>query len=116
MDVVVQQAFEDSLTDFAKGPPSATGIHQSWDRNTSFRDCKRGMKTVTEAGTDTSNPKLASNIKISIRALKIKYSEVNITSAVESKMVKAAEMISFVHKSGYANSRKHVIGYEVRMR
>lgn len=113
MDVVVQQAFEDSLTDFAKGPPSATGIHQSWDRNTSFRDCKRGMKTVTEAGTDTSNPKLASNMKTSIRALKTKYSEVNITSAVESKMVKAAEMISFVHKSGYVNSRKHVIGYEV---
>lgn len=112
MDVVVQQAFEDSLTDFAKGPPSATGIHQSWDRNTSFRDCKRGMKT----GTDTSNPKLASNMKTSIRALKTKYSEVNITSAVESKMVKAAEMISFVHKSGYVNSRKHVIGSEVRMR
>ena len=52
-------------------------------------------------------------MKISIRALKTKYSEVNKASAVESKMVKAAEMISFVHKSGYVNSRKHVIGYEV---
>ena len=55
-------------------------------------------------------------MKISIRALKTKYSEVNKASAVESKMVKAAEMISFVHKSGYVNSRKHVIGYEVKMR
>ena len=55
MDKRVQTAFKDSLTDFCKGPPSATAIHQAWDRLKSFRDFKKGMKTVTEAGTITSN-------------------------------------------------------------
>lgn len=116
MDEAVQLAFELSRTDFAKGPPSATGIHQSWDRNTSFRDCKKGMRTVTQAGTDTSNPILASNMKAAIKALKSKHPEITMSSANESKIIKAAETLSFVQKNGYVNSRKHVIGFEVRLK
>ena len=44
VDASVQLAFQDIITDFVKGPPSATGIHQSWNRNTSFR----GTETVTK--------------------------------------------------------------------
>lgn len=113
MSEVVQLAFKDSLTDFAKGPPSATGIHQSWDRSTSFRDCKKGMKTVTEAGIDTSNETLATNMRTAIRALKIKHSEVKMTSATEMKMIRACETLSYVQKNGYVTSRKHAMGYEV---
>ena len=116
MDEAVQLAFELSRTDFAKGPPSATGIHQSWDRNTSFRDCKKGMKTVTQAGTDTSNPILASNMKAAIKALKSEHPEIIMSSANESKIIKAAETLSFVQKNGYVNSRKHVIGFEVGLK
>lgn len=114
MDEDVQLAFKDARTDFAKGPPSATGIHQSWDRNTSFRDCKKGIKTVTEGGVDTSNPTLSKNMKKAINELKAKHSEVSMTSAVETKMIKAAEVISFVQKNGYVTARKHAIGYEVK--
>lgn len=114
MDAAVQLAFQLSHTDFAKGPPSATGIHQTWDRNTSFRDCKRGMKTVTEAGTETSNPILASNLRAAIKELKSLHGEITITSVVESKIIMAAETLSFVHKGGYVTARKHAIGFEVR--
>lgn len=74
------------------------------------------MKTVTEAGTDTSNPILASNMRAAIKALKSIHTEINMSSANESKMIKAAETLSFVQKNGYVNSRKHVIGYEVRLK
>ena len=113
MDRHVQAAFMDILTDFCKGPPSATAIHQAWDRNKSFRDCKRGMKTVTEAGTDTSNLTLDRNMKLAFRELKIAFPDINIPSAVEAKMMKAAEVIVFVQKSNYTNSRKHVVSYQV---
>lgn len=113
MSDLVQEAFQDSLIDFAKGPPSATGIHQSWDRNTSFRDCKRGMVSVTEAGTDTSNPTLAFHFKQALADLKAKFTQVNIPSAVEAKMIKAAETLTYVQKNGYVQPRKHVTGYEV---
>ena len=36
------------------------------------------------------------------------------TSAVKTKMIKAAEVISFVQKNGYVTARKHAIGYEVK--
>lgn len=113
MDARVQAAFMDILTDFCKGPPSATAIHQVWDRNKSFRDCKRGMRTVTEVGTDTSNRTLEVNMKQAFRDLKSAFPEVNIVSAVEAKMMKAAEVITFVQKSNYTNSRKHVVSYQV---
>jgi hypothetical protein len=113
MDPRVQAAFMDILTDFCKGPPSATAIHQAWDRNKSFRDCKRGMKTVTEAGTDTTNLTLERNMNLAFRDLKIAFPEVKIAAAVEAKMMKAAEVIVFVQKSNYTNSRKHVVSYQV---
>lgn len=46
---IVQAAFAAAFIDFAKGPPSATGIHQSWDRNTCLRDTKTGMRSVRVA-------------------------------------------------------------------
>lgn len=48
---VVQTAFKAAFIDYAKGHPSAIGIHQSWDRETYFRD------------TETSNPTLALHIR-----------------------------------------------------
>ena len=110
---IVQAAFAAAFIDFAKGPPSATGIHQSWDRNTCFRDTKTGMRTVTEAGTDTSNPTLALHFRRAIAELKLKFPHVNIPSAVETKMIKAIETLTYVQKNGYVQARKHVTGYEV---
>jgi hypothetical protein len=109
---IVQAAFAAAFIDFAKGPPSATGIHQSWDRNTCFRDTKTGMRTVTEAGTDTSNPTLALHFRRAIAELKLKFPQVNIPSAVETKMIKAIETLTYVQKNGYVQARKHVTGYE----
>lgn len=109
----MQSAFKDSSTDFSKGPPSTTAIHQPCDRNKSFRDCKRGMKTVTEAGTDTSNRTLEINMRQAFKDLRGTFPEINMVSAMEDKMVKAAEVISYVQKSSYTNSRKHVISYQV---
>ena len=109
----MQSAFKDSSTDFSKGPPSTTAIHQPCDRNKSFRDCKRGMKTVTEAGTDTSNRTLEINMRQAFKDLRRTFPEINMVSAMEDKMVKAAEVISYVQKSSYTNFRKHVISYQV---
>ena len=113
MDASVQLAFQDIITDFVKGPPSATGIHQSWDRNTSFRDTKKGMETVTKNGIDTSNATLARNVKCVIAQLKVKHPEITLSSANESKMIKAIETLTYVQKNGYVQSRKHVMGFEV---
>ena len=63
MTEVVQAAFQGANTDFIKGPPPATGIHQTNDRNSVFRDTKAGMATVTKGGIDCSNPTLAANVR-----------------------------------------------------
>lgn len=81
MDEEVQLALKESRTYFAKEPPSATDNRQAWDRNTSFRDCKRGIKTATERGVDTSNPTFSKNMKKAIAELKAKHSEVSMTSS-----------------------------------
>jgi hypothetical protein len=113
MDERVQLLFQEINTDFVKGPPSATGIHQSWDRNTSFRDTKKGMETVTKNGIDTSNATLARNVKYAIAQLKLAHPEITLSSANESKIIKAIETLTYVQKNGYVQPRKHVMGFEV---
>ena len=113
MDDVVQTAFANCCTDFVKGPPSATGIHQSWDRNTSFRDTKKGMETVTKNGINTSNTTLAKHVKSATGRLKVNSPEVTMSSANESKIIKAIETLTYVQKNGYVQPRKHVMGYQV---
>lgn len=113
MDDIVQTAFAGCRTDFVKGPPSATGIHQSWDRNTSFRDTKKGMETVTKNGTDTSNQTLEKHIKDALMLFKSQCPEVILSSATESKIIKAIETLTYVQKNGYVQPRKHILGYQV---
>ena len=108
MDEEVQAAFEGANTDFIKGPPSATGIHQAWDRSTNFRDTKTGMETVTKNGTDTSNPTLARNIRRAITQLRVEFPVAN-----EAKIIAAIETLCYVQKNGYVTSRKHREGYKV---
>ena len=113
MDQAVQSAFEESGTDFIKGPPSATGAHQSCDRSTNFRDTKKGMETVTKNGIDTTNVILANHVKSTITALKLAHPEITLSSANESKIIKAIETLTYVQKNGYVQSRKIIAGYEV---
>ena len=109
MDASVQLAFQDIITDFVKGPPSATGIHRLWDQKTSFRDTKKGMETVTKNGIDTSDAILARNVKCVIAQSKVKHPEITLLSANESKI----ETLAYVQKNGYVQSRKHVMGFGV---
>ena len=113
MDAAVQAAFEGANTDFIKGPPSATGIHQSWDRSTNFRDTKKGIETVTKNGINTSNPTLARNVKAAITQLRAEFPVVTLSSANETKIIAAVETLCYVQKNGYVTSRKHVEGYKV---
>ena len=69
--------------------------------------------TVTEAGTDTSNPTLALHFRRAIAELKLNFPQVNIPTAVETKMVNAIETLTYVRKNGYVQARKHVTGNEV---
>ena len=85
MDEEVQAAFEGANVDFIKGPPSATGIHQAWDRSTAFRDTKKGMETVTKNGTNTSHPTLARNLKRAVAQLRTEFPVVTLSSANEAK-------------------------------
>ena len=113
VDEVVQSAFAQCRTDFVKGPPSATGIHQSWDRNTSFRDTKKGMETVTKNGINTSDVTLAKNIKIALAGLRTQSPEAILSSAIENKIIKAIETLVYVQQNGYVQKRKHTMGYQV---
>ena len=113
MTEVVQAAFKEANTDFVKGPPSATGIHQANDRNSAFRDTKAGMVTVTKAGIDCSNPTLAANVRNAICALKQQFPQAVISSANTSKIVAAIETLTYVQKNGYVQARKHVESYKV---
>lgn len=113
IDVEVQAAFGGANAHFIKGPPSATGIHQAWDRSTNFRDTKTGMETVTKNGTDTSNPTLARNIRRAITQLRVEFPVVTLSSANEAKIIAAIETLCYVQKNGYVTSRKHREGYKV---
>ena len=114
MTEVVQDAFQQANTDFVKGPPSATGIHQANDRNSAFRDTKAGMIAVTKGGRDFSNPTLAANVRNAICELKQQFPLAVISSANVSKIVAAIEMLTYVQKNGYVQARKNVESYKVR--
>ena len=109
----VQLAFEQANTDFVKGPPSATAIHQANDRNASFRDTKTGMATVTKNGIDTSNPTLEANMRNAIAELKTAIPNATISSANVSKIIAAVVTLTYVQKNGYVQARKHVESYKV---
>ena len=102
------------VTDFIKGPPSATGI--LWDRSTNFRDTKKAMETVTKNGINTSNPTLARNVKAAITQLRTEFPVETLSSANKTKILAAVETLCYVQKNGYVTSRKHVEGYKVCMR
>jgi hypothetical protein len=108
MTEVVQAAFMEANTDFVKGPPSATGIHQANDRNTSFRDTKAGMASMIRNQIDCSNPTLATNVKRAILDLREMLTAANI-----KKIVHAVETLTYVQKNGFVRSNKHVESYRV---
>ena len=115
MDEAVQSVFQAISTDFVKGPPSATQIHQSWDRNTSFRDVKKGMETITKNGINTSNGTLARHVREAIGEMKSKHPTVILSSVNESKIAKAIETLTYVQRNAYVTSQKHVMRYQVSL-
>lgn len=115
MDPSVQSAFQDTLTDFIKGAPSATALHQANDQNAAFRDTKTGMDTITRNGIDTSNTTLAKHFKDVIIILKMEHPEIVLSATNETKMIKAVETLTYVQKNGYVSSRKNIMSYQVCM-
>ena len=73
----------------------------------------QGYGDCDKNGTDTSNATLARNVKCDIAQLKVKHLEITLSSANESKMIKAIETLTYVQKNGYVQSRKHMMGFEV---
>lgn len=114
MTEIVQSGFEEANTDFIKGAPSATGIHQANDRNDSFKDTKAGMASVTRNQVDCSNPTLASHVRAAINELKETFPIAIVTSANVAKIVHAVEALTYVQKNGSVQARKHVESYRVR--
>lgn len=108
MDPSVQSAFQEILTDFVKGPPSATALHQANDQNAAFRDTKKGMDTITRNGVGTTNATLAKHFKDVIVLLKGEHPHIILSAANESKMVKAIETLTYIQKNGYVQARKNV--------
>lgn len=113
MDPSVQSAFQDTLTDFIKGAPSATALHQANDQNAAFRDTKTGMDTITRNGIDTSNTTLAKHFKDVIIILKVEHPEIVLSATNETKMIKAVETLTYVQKNEYVSSRKNIMSYQV---
>jgi hypothetical protein len=111
MTEVVQAAFMEANTDFVKGPPSATGIHQANDRNTCFRDTKAGMASMIRNQKDCSNPTLATNVKRAILDLREMFPVAMLTAANIAKIVHAVETLTYVQKNGFVRSNKHVESY-----
>jgi uncharacterized YccA/Bax inhibitor family protein len=113
MDPIVQSSFQDILTDFIKGAPSATAIHQANDQNAAFRDTKAGMETITRNGVVTENATLAKHVKHVIVVFKVEHPEVVLSAANELKMIKAIETLTYVQKNGYVRASKNVMRYQV---
>ena len=111
----MQSVFQDTLTDFIKGAPSATALHQANDQNAAFRDTKTGMDTITRNGIDTSNTTLAKHFKDVIIILKMEHPEIVLSATNETKMIKAVETLTYVQKNGYVSSRKNIMSYQVCM-
>ena len=106
MDPTVQSAFQNILTDFIKGAPSAIALHQANDQNAAFRDTKKGMKTITRNVTVTTNATHAKHFKDVIVNLKVRHPEVMLSAATELKMINAVETLTYVQKNGYIQARK----------
>jgi hypothetical protein len=113
MDPSVQSAFQDILTDFVKGPPSATALHQANDQNSAFKATKAGMEKITRNNINTTNTTLAKHVKDVIAILRLEHPEIIISSATELKIIKAIETLTFVQKNGYVCAEKNVKSYQV---
>jgi hypothetical protein len=109
----VQRGFQEAITDFVKGPPSATAKHQANDVNAAFRDTKAGVAAVTRNETDTTNPTLARHVREAVNELKVAFPNAIMTSPNIAKLVAAVETLTCVQKNGYVTARKHVESYKV---
>jgi hypothetical protein len=110
----VQAAFQESNTDFVKGPPSATAKHLANDASAAFKDTKAGVAKVTRHQIDTSNPTLAAHVREAVAELKVAFPNAVITSPNVAKIIAAVETLSWVMKNGYVTQKKIVDSYKVR--
>ena len=110
----VQTAFQESNTDFVKGPPSATAKHQANIAWAAFKDTKAGVAKVTRHQIDTSNPTLAAHEKGAVTELKVVFPNAVITSPNVAKIIAAVETLSWVMKNGYVTQKNIVDSYKVR--
>jgi hypothetical protein len=117
--IIMQQAFDEEViaafdsvrTDYAKGPPSATSVHQPADVSTNFRSMKTGVREVDKKGKEFRSLELDQNIREAVAVLKHNFPSVSLTAPKVRKIVEGLQKIVFVMRSGYWKAGEAVQGF-----
>ena len=108
----VQQMYKDYLVDVAKGVESGTGEHQGKDRQTTFRDQKTGVKTVSRLCIDVSDDLLTTEVNAAFMLLSSRF-KITLTAKFKAKVVYALCVTKHVQQS-YSTPAKLRKGYHVK--
>lgn len=110
-DAEVQAAFEDLGTDYMKHAPSRTDDYQANDKSSNFMNTKAGAKKARRDCVNTSNPILEKNLKEYVRALRLAFPNVKLSSALQKKIFEGVMCLVHVFKEKYFTPAKIVKGF-----
>lgn len=110
-DQDVIDAFNSVFAHYAKGPPSATSVHQPADVRANFRSIKTGIKEVDKKNKQFHNSTLEANINEAISAMKKEFTSVALSALKMRKIVEGLQKIVFVMRDGYLTSAEAAQGF-----
>lgn len=113
LDIETISLMIENKIDFAKGPPSATGLHQACDRSPIFRDSKRSLKENAKMGYDFKNATLETRLREAFQKLKSKLSSVSNFSDYENKIIQGLVNIIGIFKEKTLTENKIKNGFTI---
>lgn len=102
---------------FAKGPPSATSIHQASDHAVTFKKFEKGLEKMNKQATAKTNAYLKWQLEDAFGAVKRHYNsrniDLDITNDHRNKIIQGLINIIFLAKNGNLNESDIQDGFRV---
>jgi hypothetical protein len=111
LEKTVVNSFNVNLIDYAKGPPSATSIHQPADRCPVFKKIKSDLKKLAASGRVLSNVLLKENMTAAFAEFPEKFPLVNVTADLERKYTDGCIKIIHCFRNGALINDKITCGF-----
>ncbi len=109
-DSEVLEALKDAGVDVVKGGPSMTSHHQALDVSMSFREVKRGMRTVPKAEYH-GNDSLVANLESYMTAFFAQFPSCRVASGYKTKIFAGIQRLVYVLRGKWFTSTQIIEGF-----